>query len=134
MTFDERYTEFLNALEDAALEHDELTDTEVRERMHEVINWYFVWGNPLDAEFPKRYAMFSAEGDKKVAQAVRAFVEDACRIGADLQPGAERHAALENFSIETKAGNSYDWFLGSSDKPVPPERPASDSLYGEYAE
>lgn len=130
MTFDERYTEFLNALEDIEAEHDELTDTDVRERMHEAINWYFVWGHPMDGDFPQRYAMFSQEGDAWVAKAVRAFVEDACKIAADLKPGAERHAALENPNIESKAGNSYDWFLGSSDAPVPLQRPAKDSLYG----
>ena len=132
MNFKQRYTEFLNTLEDITEIHDELTDTDVRERMHEVINWYFVWGNPMDSEFPQRYAMFSLEGDNLVAEAVRSFVEDSCRIGTNLEIGVERNTALEDPSIETQGGNSYDCFLGSSDDPVPGDRPSSDLIYGDY--
>jgi len=102
--------------------------------MHEVINWYFVWGNPIDSEFPQKYGMFSPEGDELVANAVKSFVENACQIGAALLIGAARNNALENPEIITATGNSYDLFLGSSNEPVQAEKPASDSAYDDYDE
>ena len=44
MAFSNVYTEYLNSLELIYQEHEELTDTDVRERLYVVINWYFIWG------------------------------------------------------------------------------------------
>ena len=132
MTFASRYTKFLNTLEEISEEYDELTDTDVRERLHEVINWYFIWGKPVDNDFPKLYGMFSPEGDARVARAVRSFVEEASVIAANLEFGMERNATIENPEITTESGNSYDLFLGSADVVLPPRKPASDDLYGDY--
>ena len=58
MEFRKRYVAFLNELSKLAKTHDELTDTDVRERLHEVINYHFVWDKPMKG-FPKRFAMMS---------------------------------------------------------------------------
>ena len=45
--------------EEAREDHDELTDTDVREQLHEVINYHLVWDKPMKG-LPKRFAMMSA--------------------------------------------------------------------------
>lgn len=131
MTFKERYTLFLNQLEKIAQEHDELTDTDVRERLHEVINYYFIWDNAVDSEFPSLYAMFSPEGNKAVFEAIRSFVIEASVLAENegIKAGEERHKAIEDLEITTNAGESFDLFLGSSDIVLPANKPASDSIY-----
>jgi len=47
MHFRKRYVAFLNELSRLAKTHDELTDTDVRERLHEAINYHFVWNKPM---------------------------------------------------------------------------------------
>lgn len=132
MSFLSQYKNFLNTLENISVDHDELTDTDVRERLHEVLNWYFIWDNPLDEKFPQKYAMFSAQGDAKVAYAVHHFIELAKVSAKDVSPGQERNEILENFDIETDSGASYDMFLGSIDDVLPAEIPSSDEIYGKY--
>jgi hypothetical protein len=132
MSFLTTFEKYLNQLEDIADEHDELTDTDVRERLYEVINWYFIWGHPIDKHFPRKYAMFSEVGDKLVEKVTRAFIEAANKEAADIPVGEARHALIENPDIETKLGETYDLYLGSSDEVLPAERPASDKIYGDY--
>lgn len=134
MGFDFIYTDYLNELEHIAEEHDELTDTDVRERLRDVINYYFVWGNPVDESFPQKYAMFSAEGDALVAQATRNFVEQAQQAASDVAVGNARNDLLESAEVETEEGASFDEFIGSTDEALPEEEPASDDVYGDYDE
>ncbi len=134
MDFDSIYTDYLNELQRIAETHDELTDTDVRERLRLTLNYYFVWDNALDTAFPQKYAMFSAEGDALVAQATKAFIEQAQQATVDVAPGDARNALLENSNIETLEGSPYDVFIGSSDETLPEAQPASDAVYGDYAE
>ena len=134
MDFDSVYTAFLNALEHIAEEHDELTDTDVRERLREVINYYFVWANPVDDNFPEKYAMFSEEGDALVAQATRRFIEQAQQVASDVAVGNARNDLLENSEVETEEGAYFDEFIGSTEEALPEEPPASDAVYGDYDE
>jgi len=57
MTFHERYIHFLSELEKINESNEELTDTDVRERLWGVLNYYFVWGNPIEEDFPQRFSM-----------------------------------------------------------------------------
>jgi hypothetical protein len=131
MTFLKRYCQFLDELEKISEEHDELTDTDVRERLHEVINYYFIWEKPMAPDFPKRFGMFSAEGDKKIFNVARAFIEEGVRLANTevIKIGEQRNSAIENPKAQTSTGNSYDLFLGSSDNALPPEKPTSDEFY-----
>ncbi|MFZ5476467.1 MAG: hypothetical protein ACOZNI_06780 [Myxococcota bacterium] len=131
IAFRARYARFLDDLDAIASEHDELTDTDVRERLHAVLSWYFVHDRPLEG-LPKKYAMFSARGDARVARAVRAFLKDA-RSLAPPDP-ALRHAALHDRTIETTGGYTFDVFLGWTDAPLPAEPPAPDEHYGDYGD
>lgn len=132
MEFANIYRGYLNALEEIAEEHEELTDTDVRERLHEVINWYFIWGNPIERDFPLRYSMFSSEGDELVAKATKEFIESARQIVSEVEIGENRNELIEDFSIETNSGENYDLYLGSAETVLPQEKPASDTVYGDY--
>lgn len=131
MSFRKRYQQFLNDLETVSAKHGELTDTDVRERLYEVLSYYFVWHKPVGKDFPKRYAMFTKAGDRAVAKTTRSFVVEAKKMAgeANIAPGPERHKILEDESIKTAGGNTYDWFLGSSDAPLPEAKPSPDDDY-----
>ena len=105
--FQKRYVAFLNELSKLAKRHDELTDTDVRERMHEVINYHFTWGKPMKG-FPKRFAMMSTAADRAVAVHVKKFVTDARRIAFDqeIKVGSARHRLLEIPSAKTRRGET----------------------------
>lgn len=103
-------------------EHSELADTDVREALHETLNYYFVWAKPID-RLPLCYAMFTQQGDEAVAAAVRNFLETA-RPLADAQgiaPGAARLAVLQDETIEIANGEQYDMYIGHADQPLQPE-------------
>jgi hypothetical protein len=132
--FRKRYVAFLNELSKLAKLHDELTDTDVRERLHEVLSYHFVWDKPM-AGFPKRFAMMSLPADRAVAAIVKKFVVDARRIAdeAELKAGAPRHALLEDPAAKTRRGESYDVFLGSTEEVSRARKPAPDSIYAKVA-
>jgi len=132
MSFLITFEKYLNELEEIASEHDELTDTDVRERLHEVINWYFIWGHSIDKHFPRRYAMFSEVGDRLVEKVTRVFIENANKEAADVPVGQARNDLIEKSEIETPSGEYFDTYLGSVDEVLPAERPASDKIYGDY--
>ena len=113
---------FYQQLEDLTQEHEELSDTDVREALHETINYYFVWGKPR-TRTPLNYGLFSKEGDAAVASAVARFVANACAAAdAERVPlGQARLDRLQDDSIETRDGSTYDCFIGQSDEPLPPD-------------
>ncbi len=133
-SFRKRYIAFLNELSKLARKHDELTDTEVRERLHEVINYHFVWSKPMTG-FAERYSMMSAAGDRALAPIVKKFVTDARRIAdaARIGRGAARHELLQDPAAKSRRGELFDEFLGSSDPVLPARKPTPDSTY-EYVE
>ena len=130
MEFRKRYVAFLNELSELAKTHDELTDNDVRERLHEVINYHFVWDKPMKG-FPKRFAMMSLPADRAVAAVVKKFVIDARRIveNAAVKAGASRHALIEDDGAKSRSGDAYDVYLGSSAKVQKANRPAPDSRF-----
>lgn len=103
-------------------EHEELTDTDVRESMHLALNWYFVWGQDR-SRFPRSFGMFSAEGDMLVAGAVRQFLDAADESGelASIPVGQARLDVLQADTAVTADGTLYDEFIGHRDTPLPAE-------------
>lgn len=77
----------LDSLDRISVDHEELTDTDVRESMHLALNWYFVWGNDR-SRFPRTFGMFSAEGDLLVANAIRQFLRIPWAPGYSAAGGA----------------------------------------------
>ena len=72
---------------------------------------------------PLTHAMFSAEGDQAVAEAVEAFLVAATPLADKLgvQPGPERLALLQDETILTRGGHPFDMWIGQTDEPWPPE-------------
>jgi hypothetical protein len=112
------YTE----LEQLSAEHEELTDTDVREAIHETLNYAFVWGKPLSA-LPVSYGMFSREGDEAVADIVSRFLARVAPLAQreGLQPGKARLDTLQDESIVAPDGAQFDLFIGQVDHPLPPQ-------------
>lgn len=131
MSFKTRYITFLSQLEKIADTHDELTDTDARERLREVLNYHFIWEEGSPTTLPKRFAMFSPSADKKVAKVVHSFINDALEIAKaeGIAKGSARHALIEDENAVTDEGNSYEIFLGSSDRLMPATAPAPDKLF-----
>ncbi|HEU5136638.1 MAG TPA: hypothetical protein VFU13_15935 [Steroidobacteraceae bacterium] len=130
MEFGRLYSAYLNRLQVIARSHDELTDTDVRERLHEVINYFFIWDKP-QGRFPKKFAMMSAGADRAVAAATRAFINEALKFArkSGIEAGAARHALIEDDSVKSRNGDAYDVYLGSSPRVQAAKRPAPDSTY-----
>ncbi len=130
MDFRSRYAAFLDELDAIAETHDELFDTEVRERLREVIDYHFGWDQPIGEDFPRVFAMFSDTADALVAAAVRSFIEEACALARaeGISTAAARHAAIEDDTLLGDEGGFGDYLVDTelTDAPVPP---ASDALY-----
>ena len=69
----------------------------------------FVWAKPLD-RLPINYAMFSADGDAAVADAVNRFLRAAIPTAeaSGVSPGQARLDLLQDHSITTPGGNQFD--------------------------
>lgn len=117
MKFLERYVQFLNELEGIKQNHDELTNTDVRERLREVIDYYFTQGNAIESDFPQRFSMSTSEGDKQVCKAVHSFITDVMSWAEteEVEVGQTRHRLLEDEKAVSSEGNSYWVFLASDE-------------------
>jgi hypothetical protein len=116
--------QFYNQLEGICQEHKELTDTDVRETLYAALNYYFIWGKPTD-RLPVNYSMLSVKGNKDVADALEDFIKQAQEMATaeDIPVGQPRFEILQDDSITTKGGETYDLFIGFSeeiDEPYPP--------------
>ncbi|WP_143421463.1 hypothetical protein [Halovibrio salipaludis] len=123
-------------LESLSQKYEELMDTDIRESLHIVLNYFFVWGKGLD-QLPISYGMFSLEGDQAVASVVNKFLSSVRSVPEiDKIPlGTERLALLQDPEIVTPGGCLYDEFIGHSDEPLSPDNLPDDLFQeGEYDE
>lgn len=131
----------LEQLEGISNEHEEVTDTDVRESMHLALSWYFVWAQER-TRFPRSFGMFSAEGDRLVGDAILQFLDAAEESGelSSMPVGQARLDVLQADNAVTANGMLYDEFIGHRDTPLPaeplPEHMFSDGDYsdGDYEE
>jgi len=127
----------LERLDEISREHEEVTDTDVREAIHWALSWYFVWGRPR-ATLPRSYEMFSLDGDKRVARAVEEFLASAEAVSAAIPLGQARLDHLQDADWTTTSGRSYVELVGHRDSPLPPEplpaRMFEESDYRRYAD
>lgn len=112
----------LAELERISLDHEEVTDSEVRESMHLVLNRCFVWARE-QSPFPRRFAMSSRQGDSLVASALRRFLETTAlpEMASSVPLGQPRLDLLQDPDVATENGSRYDDFLGHRDTPLPPD-------------
>ena len=114
-TFNESLRDLLNRLDAIAPLHREITDTAVREEMAQaVLDGFF----HLDKDYcykPRKFAMFSNDGNTKIMAVLYAFIsaaiEAAKREGLDTFH--KRLTAFQNRSIVSDEGHAYDWYFGT---------------------
>jgi hypothetical protein len=105
--------ELLDALDAVADVHEEIHDTDVRERMSEAIGLGFV--DPASGSgWDRDLGMFSSEGNLAVAEALRRFISAASAKAESQGLGtpAERMAALQDHEVLSERGSRYDDYLG----------------------
>jgi hypothetical protein len=105
----------LDALDEVAQEHEELLDTDVRERLWQVIERRYV---KLDAtyEIPEDLGMFSKGGNRKLRAALQQHLGNLVAIAEAfrLDTEAKRLRTLLNPGVKSEpGGHTYDYFLGS---------------------
>ncbi len=112
----------LEHLERIMSEHEEVTDTDVRDSIHLALTYYFVWAQELQ-EIPRSFGMFSAEGDRLVASAILEFLHAVERSEElpNIPVGQPRFDLLQADSAVTASGARYDLFYGYRDAPIPLE-------------
>lgn len=109
--------QLLNDLDQVAEVHGEVGDTEVRERMGDVLLAAFF--KPAgDARVPEELGMFSPEGNRAVAQALVRFLHAVKpKIGSEgLATPQERLNAFQDEEIESAQGMYYDDYFGYWEK------------------
>ena len=104
----------LNALDKVAAEFEEVTDTDVRERMREAIENAVIAPVP-GYVLPDEFGMFEPEGNAKVKAALAAFIPAAKAEAAGLKTRADRLRAFQNIDVESRSGNTYDEYFGYDD-------------------
>jgi len=103
---------FLDVLEAIAIDHEELYDTDVRERLAEVIERALVM-NSDPAEVPEELGMFTDDGNRRVSAALAMYLASARgqanALGLDAPA---RRAAVWDAHAASSNGTPVDEFLG----------------------
>lgn len=105
-------------LEKIEEKHEEVGDTAVREAMYDVVSNGFVRQAP-GFQLPAKFEMFSDEGNSLVAKALQKFLShsEVKAAAQNLRSPQERLDAFQAEDIESKNGNTIDYFFGYSDTP-----------------
>lgn len=108
-------------MESLTEEFEELTDTVVREALHQTLNYFFVWGENTD-KLPINYGMFSLKGDEAIAKVINKFLSVSIPnvTSAGIPVGQSRLDLLQDESLTNPGGSYYDLFIGYRE-PLPPE-------------
>ena len=95
--------------------HDEVMDTDVRERMHDAVYKTLVEPQP-DYQLPDEFGMFSPEGNKKVkAILIKFFAHPEFADAKTLPTPKARLDAFQDVEVESAEGNTYDEYFGYND-------------------
>jgi hypothetical protein len=103
---------FLDALEAIGAEHEEVYDTDVRERMGAAIEETLITRS-RPPEVPNELGMFSPEGNRAVREALQRYLADATPLAEALSlDEAARRAAVWDSEAASSRGTPVDEFLG----------------------
>ena len=95
--------------------HDEVTDTDVRERMHDAVFKTLVDPQP-DYLLPDEFGMFSPEGNREVKVILSKFIAHPEFAEAKKLPSPkERLDVFQDVDVESAGGNTYDEYFGYND-------------------
>lgn len=108
--------QLLDALDELAEGgHDEVTDTDVRERMHEAVFRTLV-DPQADYQLPDEFGMFSPEGNREVKAILSKFITHPEFADAKKLPSPkERLDVFQDVEVESVGGNTYDEYFGYND-------------------
>jgi hypothetical protein len=106
----------LEDLDRIAKKHEEVADTDVRERMSAALRMKFL-GPKRRGRFPQQFGMFSAQGNARVRQALLSFTEAANAVAtkAKLTTPRSRLDAFQNIKVKSRSGSTYDEYFGHCD-------------------
>jgi len=99
----------------AASGHDEVSDTEVREEMHDVVHHTLV--EPEEGyQLPDNFRMFSDEGNALVKAVLERLIVHPEYIAAKkLSSPAARLAAFQDIDVKSDQNMFYDEYFGYDD-------------------
>jgi hypothetical protein len=107
--------ELLDNLDKVDEKYPEVTDTAVREMLHDAVRIYFVYGSP-DGEYPtdNDFAMFTKRGNQAVHKAIVRFLThpDVKAARVELATSEARLDAFQDDEVESSNGSHYDWYFG----------------------
>jgi hypothetical protein len=108
----------LDDLDGIARQHEEVTDTDVREQMYVAIHKRFI---VPEAGYivPPTFGMFSRRGDRSVREAIVKFLADPEVALASMacQTPQERLDWFQDIDMRSSTGKAYDEYFGYSEKP-----------------
>ncbi len=103
----------LDALDAIADKDDNITDTEVRERMYAVVYNGFIVQTP-GYTLPSYYSLYKVkECNEMVRQALTEFISAACKSGSAT--AEQRFAEFQDDTVLSDGGNDYNCYFGSAD-------------------
>jgi hypothetical protein len=94
---------------------EEISDTDVRERMWEAVEKAFI--NPRRGYvLPKEFGMFTQRGNARVREALRLFIQRASLWAGRNRVSSPkaRLAAFQDPEVASRKGSHYDDFFGDS--------------------
>ena len=105
----------LDALDAIGEAHGEIGDTEVREKMHEVIYAHVIQPKE-DAEMPTELGMFAPEANIAVGAVLSAFVTDPAVVALkETSTPQERLDAFQDATVFSGEEMMYDDYFGHAD-------------------
>ncbi len=103
----------LDALDAIAEKDDDISDTDVRERMYEAVYRGFILQTPGYTP-PTYYSLYKVdECNEMVCQALTEFISAACKSGSATPE--QRFAEFQDDTVFSDDGHDYNWYFGSAD-------------------
>lgn len=105
----------LDALDAVAVNHEEVTDTEVRDHIRAAVHGGFI--EPKAAfKLPRKFGMFTSAGDRAVRAALQSFLAapDLKRAAEELPTAQARLDAFQDITVQSANGSTYDDYFGEA--------------------
>jgi hypothetical protein len=105
--------QFLGTLDKIFDQHDELGDSDVRNRLSLAIHKHFVHQQP--GQLPEKFGMFTDAGEKLVRAAVQKFLAhpEILTASKSLKTPEARLLAFQDDDVKSAEGNNYSEYFGS---------------------
>ena len=110
--------QLLDDLDKVFEEHQEVGDTDVKQRMYDAVHDGFIVPLP-GYTLPEEFGMFSEEGEQLVRAALQSFLAhpEVSEAATLLKTPKARLAAFQDNSIKSSGGMYYDEFFGYAKEP-----------------